>query len=918
MGTITSSIGLISGINTGSIIDQLIAIEQQPVTQLQAQIANNTAQQSAFTAFQSQLSTIQSVGKALERPLTWASATATSSNPSALTATASPGASTGSFQFNVAQLVTAQQSITNGYGSDSSVVGAGNITVTLGGGNLNSPTTLAQLNGGTGVPQGEFRITDKSGKSDVINASSAITLDDVVQEINNAPDINVHASIQNNHLVLADKTGLTTGSLSVQDVGSSTTADALGIAGTATANPTTGATDSTIIGTNINTIGAGTSLAALNNGLGVDTADGQPDFKVTTSDGTATDVTLDGAATLGDVVDALNKAGGSKFSAAINAVTNSITLTDTSGGGGTLSVTAENGSQAAQDLGLDVAASGSTISGKALIPSLDSTLLSGLHGGAGVPLGTISITDRTGANASVDLSGANSVQDVIDDINNTAGISVKASLNAAGNGIQLVDTSGGAGNLVVGDVNSTTAASLGISGTFDPTQTVDNGGDLHVQFVSNNTLLSQYNGGKGVNPGSFSITTASGATATINTAQGVFNTIGDIINAINGKNLGVTASINANGNGILLTDNTTGAGHLTVANVSGTTASDLQLAGTATTGNTIDGSLQKTIAVSSTDTLADVQQKIQALGFGASAALVNDGSGQNSEHLSLTAFNSGTAGRVVIDGGATSLNAQTLVQAQNAAVFYGGGSGGSQPLLITSDTNQITNVIPGVTLQLTGVSNGPVTLNVAQDPSGILTQLQSFTTTFNAIVTQLDTDTAFNTSTNQGGLLLGDATAQEIQSELYVPLQSAVKGAGKYKQLSDIGITIGNNAQISFNQSAFQAAFAADPTDVENLFTQATTGLGAIIDQSTTKLIDPVSGIITLENKTLTSQSATYQTSITNLNATIADKKTQLENQFANMEQVLATLQSQQASLSSLTGTTSSSSTSSSKSSSSS
>jgi flagellar hook-associated protein 2 len=600
MGTITSSVGLISGINTGSIIDQLIAIEQQPVTQLQAQIANNTAQQSAFTAFQSQLSTIQSVGQALERPLTWASATATSSNTSALTATASPGASTGSFQFNVAQLVTAQQSISNGYGSNSSLVGAGNITVTLGGGNLNSPTTLAQLNGGTGVPQGEFRITDKSGKSDVIDASSAITLDDVVQDINNASDINVHASIDKNHLVLTDETGLSTGTLSVQDVGSSTTADALGIAGTATANAETGATDSTIIGTNINTIGAGTSLSALNNGLGVDTADGQPDFKVTTSDGTSTDVTLDGAATLGDVVNALNKAGGSKFSAAIDAATNSITLTDTSGGGGTLSVTAENGSQAAHDLGLDATASGNTINGSALIPSLDSTLLSGLHGGAGVPLGTISITDRTGANANVDLSGASSVQDVIDDINNTAGISVKASLNAAGNGIQLADTSGGTGNLVVGDVNSTTAASLGIAGTFDPTQTVDNGGDLHVQFVSNNTLLSQYNGGKGVASGSFSITTASGATATINTAQGVFNTVGDIINAINGKSLGVTASINAEGNGILLTDNTTGAGHLTVANVNGTTGSDLQLTGTAT-GNTIDGSLQKTIAVTSTD-----------------------------------------------------------------------------------------------------------------------------------------------------------------------------------------------------------------------------------------------------------------------------------------------------------------------------
>ncbi len=805
--------------------------------------------------------------------------------------------------------MTAQQSISNGYGSSSSLVGAGNITVTLGGGDLGSQTTLAGLNGGSGVPQGQFRITDRSGKSDVIDASSAITLDDIVQKINTAQDINVHASIENNQLVLTDQTGQTLGNLSVQDIGNSTTAQSLGIAGTATGTAITGA--------NINTVGAGTALTALNNGLGVETAQGAADFQVTTSDGTNIDVTLGGAATLGDVVKALNTAGGSKFSAAINPTTNSITLTDNSGGGGTLAVTALNNSKAAHDLGLDAAPSGNTISGHSLIPSLDSVLLSGLHGGAGVPLGKISITDRSGQSSGpIDLSGANSVQDIINTINNTAGISVTASLNSAGNGIQLVDTSGGTGNLVVSDVNSTTAASLGIAGTFDNTQPIDNGGDLHVQFVSQNTLLSKYNGGKGVSAGSFSITAASGATATVDTTQGVFSTIGDIISAINAKSIGVTASINANGNGILLTDTTAGAGHLTVANVNGSTGSDLQLTGTAT-GNTIDGSLQKTVAVTSTDTLASVQQKIQALGFGASAALVNDGSGQNGEHLSLTAFNSGVAGRVVIDGGATTLTTQNLVQAQDAAVFYGGGNG-SKSLLITSDTNQISNVIPGVTLQLTGVSNGPVTLNVAQDPSGIVTQLQSFTTTFNAIVTQLGTDTAFDTSTNQGGLLLGDETAQEIQSELYVPLQSAVKGAGKYTQLSDIGITIGDKAQISFDQTKFQAAFAADPTDVEALFTQATTGLGAIIDQSTTKLIDPVNGVITLENNTLTSQNSTYQDRITQLNATIANKKAQLEEQFANMETVLATLQSQQSALSGLTGSTSSSSSSKSTSSSSS
>jgi flagellar hook-associated protein 2 len=907
MAAITSSVGLISGINTGAIVDQLIAIEQQPVTNLEARIATNDAVQSAYNGFSTQLGSLQSIGQALELPTTFAATTATSSNTGALTATTSTGAAVGSYQFQVAQLVSSQQSISNGFASSSALAGAGNLTITLGGGGLASQTTLAQLNGGAGVPQGQFRITDRSGNTAVIDASSAVTLDDVVQQINTADNINVHASIQGNQLVLTDESG-GTGNLSVQDVGDSTTADALGITGSVASN--------TLTGTDINTISGNTSLALLNDGRGVGTNGGAADFAVTLGDGSVVDVSLGAATNLGDVVKAINTAGGSKLSASLDTANNSIVLTDNSGGAGTLSLAALNGSEAAQDLGLTGAASGHTLQGKTVLASLDSTLVSSLHGGSGVPLGNITITDRNNVTSTVDLAGAGSVQDIINDINTATGGNVTASLNAAGNGIQLTDNSGGTGSLIVGDVNSTTAASLGLAGTFN-SNTV-NGGDLHTQFISDSTLLSAYNGGAGVPAGSFTITAASGATATIDTTTGTFNTVGDIISAINAKGIGVKASINADGNGILLTDNSTGSGHLKVADLNGgSTATDLQIAGTAT-ANTIDGSLQKTIAVSSTDTIADVQQKIATLGFGVSANLIDDGSDSNPEHLSFTAFNSGTNGKFVIDGGTTNIATQTLVQAQNAAVFYGGSGNGANPLLITSDSNQITNVIPGVTLTLTGVSSSPVTLSVARDTTGIVNKLQNFTTTFNAIVTQLNTDTAFDASTNQAGLLLGDSTAQEIQSELYVALESAVQGAGQYHTLADIGFSFGNDGAISFDSSAFQSAYAADPTAAENLFTQQNTGIGALIDSSMTKLVDPVSGVITLSNSTLTDQNDNFQTSITELNALIANKKSQLEEQFANMEQVLAGLQSQQSALSSLSGVSSSSSSSKSSSSSSS
>ncbi|MDB5289164.1 MAG: flagellar hook-associated 2 domain protein [Phycisphaerales bacterium] len=892
MGTITSGIGLVSGIDTTSIINQLIALEQQPVTILQTRISTATAQKQAFTAMGTQLSTLQQIGQALELPQTFAASSTNSSDPNTLTATATAGAAVGSYQFQVARLVTSQQSITNGFSSANALVGAGNISFTVGGGDLQNPTTLAQLNGGQGVQRGQFRITDGGGNSSVIDISSSVTLDDVVKKINTALNTSVRASIQGNHLVLSDASGQSTSHFVVQDLGGGSAAQQLGIVGNTTGT--------TITGTNINQISATTALGGLNDGRGVRTAAGAADFQVNLSDGSNVTVTLGSAQTLGDAIKTINTAGGSKLTATLNTANNSINLTDNTGGAGAFSVAALNNSGAAKDLGILATGSGGAIQGTTLLAGLDSVLVSSLNGGSGLALGTISITDRTGrTTANINLSGAKSFQDILDTINN-AGAGVTASLNNAGDGIQLKDTTGGGGNLVVADVNSTTAQALGIAGTFDTTKTVVSGANLHQQFVSQNSLLSSYNGGKGVTPGSFKITNSAGGSATVDLSSGNFTTIGDVISAINAKQVGVTASINANGDGILLTDTAGGASKLTVANVSGTTATDLNIAGAAAT-NTIDGSFTKTVAVTATDTLATLQTKIQALGGGVVANIVNDGSGVNSYRLSLTATNTGRNGRVVIDGGATNLTTQKLVEGRDAAVFFGGADA-SQSLLLTSSTNQLSNVIAGVNITLTGASQNPVTLNVTRDASSITTQLQKFTDTFNAVVSKINDLTKFDTTTNTGGLLLGDSTVGTIQQQMYTVFQGVVTGAGRYKLLSDVGMTLGGGATITFDQSKFQAAFATDPTAVQNLFAQAQQGLGTLIDKSMASLVDPVTGAITLESTTIDAQVTQFQSRITDLNQIIADKKAQLQAQFANMEVILSGLQSQQSALNSLSG----------------
>src|SRR4051794_38560789 len=167
MGRISTGIGLVSGINSKDIIDQLMSLEAQPVNLLQTRVDSVNQQKLAFTDLQARLSSIQIFGQTVGRPQAFSAATTTSSDENVLTGTASAGAAIGSFQFQVARLVTTQQAVSTGYTDANAKVGAGTITIEQGGGEINSQTLLSQLNGGKGIHRGIFRITDGSGHSAV-------------------------------------------------------------------------------------------------------------------------------------------------------------------------------------------------------------------------------------------------------------------------------------------------------------------------------------------------------------------------------------------------------------------------------------------------------------------------------------------------------------------------------------------------------------------------------------------------------------------------------------------------------------------------------------------------------------------------------------------------------------------------------
>ena len=70
MGRISTGVGLVSGIDTKSIIDQLMTLESRPKTLLQSRVATATAQKNAYSGLLTQLQGLQTIGMALERPST--------------------------------------------------------------------------------------------------------------------------------------------------------------------------------------------------------------------------------------------------------------------------------------------------------------------------------------------------------------------------------------------------------------------------------------------------------------------------------------------------------------------------------------------------------------------------------------------------------------------------------------------------------------------------------------------------------------------------------------------------------------------------------------------------------------------------------------------------------------------------------
>jgi flagellar hook-associated protein 2 len=165
--------GIATGLDTNSIIDQLLAIDRQPETLLTQRSTVETARQAALKAIQTSMQSLQTAAQAMRAPSVWANTqTVTSSNPTAVSAVLTGGAAAGGFQIGVQRLASADQ-VTQG-------------------------TTLAAANG-----DDTLHIQVGAGAVANVSISAGDTLATIASKINANTSSQVYASVVSNKLVLS-------------------------------------------------------------------------------------------------------------------------------------------------------------------------------------------------------------------------------------------------------------------------------------------------------------------------------------------------------------------------------------------------------------------------------------------------------------------------------------------------------------------------------------------------------------------------------------------------------------------------------------------------------------------------------------------------------------------------------------------
>ena len=299
---------------------------------------------------------------------------------------------------------------------------------------------------------------------------------------------------------------------------------------------------------------------------------------------------------------------------------------------------------------------------------------------------------------------------------------------------------------------------------------------------------------------------------------------------------------------------------------------------------------------SKNNTLTGLASAINAANIGVTASVVNDASGAR---LALVSQTSGAAGAITIGSNSTGLNFNQANAGANASLTVDG-------VPISSASNSVTGVIPGVTLNLNSASPGTqVAVSVSANTQDIQTALGNFVSKYNAIANQINTEFAYNAASGTAGNLSGDSGLRQIQEQLLGDSAASTTGNGAVNSLADLGVTMNNDGTLTLDNGKLNDALTNHYADVQNFFQSTATGTFAQqLNNDLQTMTDSTQGALYLEINGLVQSQQDIQKQIDDFETNLQSQQQELLTEYSQLNATLQgiplTMQQLSAQLSSL------------------
>ena len=235
--------------------------------------------------------------------------------------------------------------------------------------------------------------------------------------------------------------------------------------------------------------------------------------------------------------------------------------------------------------------------------------------------------------------------------------------------------------------------------------------------------------------------------------------------------------------------------------------------------------------------------------------------------------------------------------AQNASVSVNG-------LSVSSASNQLDGVIPGVKFDLMATTTSAVVLSVGQDTSvaqAAITNLVDVYNTFEGVIKGLSGSA---TATEDEGSLREDAAVRAIRTKVraFLTASSSTPGASK-GSMADIGVSLQRDGLFKVNQVTLGSAltnyyaditqmFSAN-TDDQSAFGTASRGIaGDLVNQISSYLAS--GGVVKLRETSYTATKATLTTEQKALDTKMESAEARYTKQFSTMSKIMDEMKSTQ------------------------